>query len=129
MIGLLFMALLVVLLFSGVHIAFAMGICGFLGTLWITGFPSAIHQVASVATDESSSFILSCIPLYILMGMIIFHSGIAGNLYEAMYKFVGRLPGGLAVVSTFGCAAFGAGSRSSTATAATRASIALRKTQ
>ena len=124
-VGLIFIALLVVLLFSGVHIAFAMGICGFLGTLWITGFPSAIHQVASVATDESSSFILSCIPLYILMGMIIFHSGIAGNLYDAMYKFVGRLPGGLAVASTFGCAAFGAVSGASTATAATMASIVL----
>jgi len=124
-VGLIFTGLLIVLLFSGVHIAFAMGICGFLGTLWITGFPSAIHQVASVATDESSSFILSCIPLYILMGMIIFHSGIAGNLYEAMYKFVGRLPGGLAVASTFGCAAFGAVSGSSTATAATMGSIAL----
>src|SRR3970040_2743054 len=102
-----------------------MGIFGFLGTLWLPGSPSAIHQVASVATDESSSFILSCIPLYILMGIIIVHSGIAGSLYDAMYKFVGRLPGGLAVASTFGCAAFGAVSGSSTATAATMASIAL----
>lgn len=124
-VGLIFIVLLIVLLFTGVHIAFAMGICGFLGTLWITGSLSAVQQVALVATEEASSFILSCIPLFILMGMIIFHSGIAGSLYDAIYRFVGRLPGGLAVASTFGCAAFGAVSGASTATAATMASIVL----
>jgi len=72
-----------------------------------------------------SSYGLTVVPLFIMMGKIAFHSGIARRLYDTAYKFMGHVPGGLAMATVGGATAFKAICGSSPATAATFASIAV----
>ena len=64
-------------------------------------------------------------PLFVFMSGILLHSGIGRGLYPAVARWVGFLPGGLAVASVFSCAIFAAVSGSSVATAATIGMIAI----
>jgi len=75
--------------------------------------------------DTFSSYSLTTIPLFVLMGQIAFHSGISRGLFTAAYHWLGRLPGGLAMSTVGACTAFGAICGSGPATAATIASVAL----
>ena len=69
--------------------------------------------------DEGTNFALTAIPLYLLMGQLVFRTGFATDLYDCIYKWVGRMPGGLAIASVIASAGFGAvsgGSASSVVT-------------
>jgi len=115
---------LFVLILSGIPIGFSLGIMGFIG-FWIIGsFEIALTQFIGVVWDYSNSWTIMCIPLFILMGQFVFYSGIADELYETLYIWFGRVSGGLAIATTFGCALFGAVTGSSMAGAATMGAIA-----
>ncbi len=117
-------AFLFVLILSGIPIGFALGIMGFIG-FWIIGsFEVALTQFMGVAWDYGNSWTIMCIPLFILMGQFVFYSGIAAELYQTLYIWFGRVPGGLAIATTFACALFGAVTGSSMAGAATMGAIA-----
>jgi len=75
--------------------------------------------------DTFSSYNLTVIPLFILMGQIAFHSGISSRLFHSAYRFIGHLPGGLAVATIGACAGFSAICGSTNATAATMAAVTL----
>jgi len=75
--------------------------------------------------DVFASYGFTVIPLFILMGQIAFNAGIAKRLYNASYKFIGHIPGGLAMATVVGATAFKAICGSSPATAATFASVAV----
>jgi tripartite ATP-independent transporter DctM subunit len=72
-----------------------------------------------------SSYNLTVIPLFVLMGQVAFHSGISGRLFNSAHKFFGHLRGGLAIATIGACAAFSAICGSTSATAATMSSVAL----
>ncbi|MFC1819832.1 TRAP transporter large permease [Thermodesulfobacteriota bacterium] len=72
-----------------------------------------------------SSYPLSVIPMFILMGTFAFASGISQRLYKTTYAWIGHYRGGLTIATVFACAGFGAICGSSTATAATMGKIAL----
>lgn len=118
-------AVLLLLLVAGVHVGFAMGIAGFIGFAVLTTAGKAVSLVGLTAWYNSASFILICVPLFVLMGQLGFYSRIAADLYRFMYVWLGRLAGGLAIATTGACAAFAAITGSSGATAATMGSIAL----
>ena len=121
-IGILF---LISLIFIGVPIAFAMAFTGILG-LWITEGPApTLAHVALIPWDHGRDFIFVAIPLFILMGQIFFHAGLASDLYESLRKWVGRIPGGMAIASVLACGGFGAITGSSIATVATMGSIVM----
>jgi len=102
-----------------------MALVGFLGFSYIVSFKAALNLLAKDTFDVFASYGFTVIPLFILMGQIAFNAGIAKRLYNAAYKFIGHIPGGLAMATVAGATAFKALCGSSTATAATFASVAV----
>jgi C4-dicarboxylate transporter DctM subunit len=114
--------LLVVL---GVPVAFALGLVGFLGLVDTLNWIAATSQLKTILFGATNSYALSCVPMFILMGELSFKAGISDDLFEAANKWVGRLPGGLAIATNFACAVFGACSGSTIASASVFTKIAL----
>ena len=121
-IGIIGVALLVILLFTKVPVAFVMLLVGIVGFGVVINFNAALHMAAKDLVDTFTSYGLTVIPLFILMGQLAFHGGISGRLFNTAYKFMGHLPGGLAIATVGACAGFAAICGSTNATAATMAS-------
>ena len=109
-----FIALFVLILLK-MPIAFAFGLIGFLGLWYMVGLKPAINTLPITAWGQSTSYTLMAVPLFILMGQFANYSGIGPDLYGSASKWLGRLPGGLALATTWGCASFAACTGSSTA--------------
>jgi TRAP-type mannitol/chloroaromatic compound transport system permease large subunit len=123
--GLLALLVLLALFLTGIELAFAMGIIGFLGFALLNGFDPAVSLLANDFLDSLASYGLTAIPLFVLMGQIAFNAGIAKSLYDANHKFLGHIPGGLAVATVRGATVFKAICGSVVATSATFASVAI----
>ena len=124
-IGYLGLAIMIVLIFAGVPIAFALGTVGIGGIVMVMGVQQALSQSTLVYFHEGTNFVLIAVPMFMLMGNIANHTGIAAGLFRATANTLGRFPGGLAIASVFGCAGFGAISGSSTATVLTMGRIVM----
>ncbi|MDA8124855.1 MAG: TRAP transporter large permease [Deltaproteobacteria bacterium] len=124
-IGLLGLASLLVLFLTGIELGFAMALVGFIGFSIIVSPVAAMNLLAKDIFDVFASYGFTVIPLFILMGQIAFNAGIAKRLYNASYKFIGHIPGGMAMATVVGATAFKAICGSSPATAATFASVAI----
>jgi C4-dicarboxylate transporter, DctM subunit len=107
-VGLLGFILLFALMFLKVPVAFAFGIAGFLGLWYVRGLQAALGDLPVVAWSTSFDYVMICIPLFILMGNFANRSGIGPDLYKTALTWFGRMPGGLAMTTVFGNAAFGA---------------------
>ncbi len=123
-VGIAFIALFV-LLFAGLPLTFALGLVGFVGFAWIIGINPAGAMSAQIAWDTVTSYSLSVLPLFVLMGNLVNHAGLSRELYAASNAMVGHRRGGLAMATILACGGFSAVSGSSLATAATMSSIAL----
>ncbi len=124
--GLLGMLLLFILLFLGVPIAFGMALIGFLGMVIINrAFLPSLAMLGIGPYDTSTSYMLTVVPLFILMGELAYHSGISNELFETANKWLGSLRGGLAMSAVAGCAGFAAVCGDSLATAVTMSSISV----
>ncbi|MDD5099766.1 MAG: TRAP transporter large permease [Syntrophales bacterium] len=123
--GLLGFALLIVLMFARIPVGFVMTIVGFLGFGLLTSWDASLNLLARDFFSVFGSYNLTVIPLFVLMGQISYHAGISGRLFNAAHKFLGHLPGGLAIATIGACAGFSAICGSTSATAATMASVAL----
>jgi C4-dicarboxylate transporter, DctM subunit len=124
MIGILGLVVVMALFLTGIELGLAMIIVGFLGFSEIVSVKAALNLLAKDVFDVFASYGLSVIPLFVLMGQIAFNAGIAKRLYDTGYKFIGHIPGGLAMATVAGAAAFGTVTGSATATAATFGSVA-----
>lgn len=124
-VGYLGIAILIVVLFSGIHIGVVMGLIGFLGIACLSGWPAALVILKTVPFTTFANYSMSVVPLFILMGSFCFYSGISKDLYDSVHKWLGQLRGGLAMATTAACAGFAALSGSSLATAATMGTVAL----
>ena len=116
---------LIILLFSGVHIAVTMGLVGFLGIVYLTGWEAAFSVLGAVPYSAFGNYDLSVAPLFILMGSFCFHAGLSKDLFDTVHKWLGHFRGGLAMATVGACAGFAAVSGSSLATAATMGTVAL----
>jgi len=125
LIGIISFIALMVLLAARMPVAFVMLVLGMGGIGWIKGADAALSAASSIMYSTFANYALVVVPLFTWMGYLGYHSGIGAHLYEAAYKMVGRLKGGLAMATTMACAAFGAICGSTTATAATFAVLAL----
>ena len=123
--GTLLIALMFLLFAMGLEISISMGIVGVLGLLYLKGWSVGLGVVGSIAWSNATSFSFIAVPLFVFMSGILLHSGIGKGLFTAVARWVGFLPGGLAVASIFSCAIFAAVSGSSVATAATIGMIAI----
>ena len=108
-----------------VPIAASMFCAGALGYVVQTGWLPFANFLNTQAFARFASYDLSVIPLFILMGHFATKGGISKSLFEFAAAVMGRFKGGLAMASLLACAAFGAISGSSVATAATITSVAL----
>ncbi|MGF7159278.1 tripartite ATP-independent transporter DctM subunit [Rhodoligotrophos appendicifer] len=113
------------IIFSGIPIAIALALVGFLGFAALNGVTPALSMIALAAKDSTMSYSLSVIPLFILMGNFIAGAGISGDLYRAAQVFIGRRRGGLAMATILSCGGFAAVCGSSVATAVTMAKVSL----
>jgi tripartite ATP-independent transporter DctM subunit len=119
-----FVALIGLIAF-GVPIAWAVTIVAFSGLSLLLGPHQAVVQFFATAYNTGSEFLFMAIPSFILMGQIVARSGIGENLYDTMYKWFGRLPGGLAIASITACTGFGAVTGISSAAVGTMARMVL----
>jgi len=126
MVGLLgIVILLAVLFFLGMPVGIAMAMVGFAGFCYLVSFKAGLHMLSSVFWDTFSTYGLTVIPLFIFMGQVAFHSGVNAKLYNAAYKWVGHIRGGIAMATVLACSAFSAICGSNAATAATMTTVAL----
>ncbi len=123
--GLLGIALLFALLASSMPVAFAMTLVGLAGFAVVVGAPAALNLLVTDYYDTFSSYGLTVIPLFVLMGQVAFHAGISRKLFASAQCWFGWLRGGLAMATVGACTAFGAICGSGPATAATMAAVAL----
>ncbi len=125
LIGLIGIAVMFLLLLLGVPIAFSMALTGAVG-IWILEGPGpALAHTLLIPWDEGRSFVFVTIPLFVLMGQLVFHTGLASDLYDGVRTWIGKIPGGMAITSVVACGAFGAVTGSSIATVATMGAIVM----
>src|SRR5688500_1572584 len=107
-----------------VPLAFAMGIVGFCGIGVIVGWQPAMASTSQGVYETGFAYTLSVVPLFIVMGNFVARAGLAHELFQAAYSFIGHVRGGLAHATIAACAGFGAICGSSIATAATMSRVA-----
>lgn len=117
---------LLVLIFLRIPIALAMLVTGLVGTYLIMGSPTPIlSRLKGETYSTFSSYSLSIIPLFLLMGQFASLGGMSQSLFNAANSWLGHRKGGVAMSAIGACAGFGAICGSSLATAATMAQVAL----
>jgi len=121
---LLVVGLLLVLLLSGLWIAFGLGLAGII-VLLLHGGPPALAPLGYVSWNTVESFVLTSVPLFILMGELILRAGLSENFYRSMGLWFHGLKGGLLQSNIVACAIFAAVSGSSVATAAAIGTVAI----
>ncbi|MGD8368174.1 MAG: TRAP transporter large permease subunit [Desulfobacterales bacterium] len=115
---------LFVALSAGIWIGFALFIVGFVGMTLFSSLPAGNNLASSVwATIEKWEYV--ALPMFILMGEILFRSGISERLFRSLVPWLYRLPGGLLLMNILSCTLFAAVSGSSAATTATVGRITL----
>ncbi len=112
------------LAFFGIPIAFAFAIVGLVGVIVVMGVGPGLAMLGSAPWQWASQSSLVVVPLFILMGQFAFHSGISRDLFIAANRWIGRLPGGLALATNLACTGFAACTGSSLAGGATMGTIA-----
>ena len=121
---LLVVGLLLVLLLSGLWIAFGLGLAGII-VLLLHGGPPALAPLGYVSWNTVESFVLTSVPLFILMGELILRAGLSENFYRSMGLWFHGVKGGLLQSNIVACAIFAAVSGSSVATAAAIGTVAI----
>jgi C4-dicarboxylate transporter, DctM subunit len=125
LIGCIGLCVLLALFLTGIELAFAMTFIGFVGFAILRSFSAAVDLLAKDFFDAFAAYAFVVVPLFVLMGQVAYNSGIAAKMYETSRKFVGHVPGGLALATVVGATIFKAISGSSLATAATFSSVAI----
>ncbi|HIC80479.1 MAG TPA: TRAP transporter large permease [Kiloniellaceae bacterium] len=119
-------AVMLGLIFLRMPIGAAMLLTGLAGTWIVTGTPvPVLAQMKSLTYDTFSSYSLSIVPLFLLMGQFAAKSGMSESLFRAAADWLGHRRGGVAMAAVGACGGFGAVCGSSLATAATMGQVAL----
>lgn len=107
-----------------IPLAVAMVIVGVAGLGLMRGWPAAFASTSQIIFETGFAYVLSVIPLFVLMGNFVARAGMAQELFAAANSFVGHRRGGLAMASIIASGGFGAICGSSIATAATMSRVA-----
>jgi tripartite ATP-independent transporter DctM subunit len=119
------LVLLLILVFSGIHVAIALGITSAVGIFMVTGEQHVVLAlIQNTFYDAIRDYIFAVIPLFMLMGEFIGRSGATSDLYVGLQKTFRRIPGRLALATLFGNAVFSFVTGVSIASAATFTRIA-----
>lgn len=124
-VGILGICVLMAMFLTGIELAYGMTMIGFIGIGYLGRFSAASNQVVKDFFDTFTSYGFTVIPIFVLMGQVASNSDIAKKLYNAAEKFVGHIPGGIAMTTVVGATLFKAMCGSTLATCATFAGIAI----
>ncbi|MEJ2056794.1 MAG: TRAP transporter large permease [Desulfofustis sp.] len=124
-IGIIGILLMLAVFMTRMPVAYVMTLVGFGGFSWLISLDAGLNLLPRIFFDTFSSYELTTIPLFVLMGQLAFNSGISRRLYNTAYTFLGNTRGGLAMATVSACTAFGAVCGSSPATAATMATVGI----
>ncbi|SDQ77492.1 TRAP transporter large permease [Pseudovibrio sp. Tun.PSC04-5.I4] len=132
-VGLLMTGVLLLLVVIGVRVAFAAAFVGITGMIILfsmrmgfeRGLLVAIKMAGTIPHSKSVTYSLSVLPTFILIGFLAYYAGLTKQLFEASKRWLGWMPGGLAIGTVFATAGFAAVSGASTATAAVFARVAI----
>ena len=116
---------LIFLIIIRIPIAYAMILTGGIGIMSIDGVGTIFNQLKTLAYGQFSSYDLSVVPLFILMGALASRIGLSSALFAAANSWLSWLRGGSAMAAISACAGFGAICGSSIATASTMGRVAL----
>ena len=123
--GIIGVAALMVFACLGVRFSFAGAIVGTFGLVAMTGWNAGFRTAGVVPYAATANYTLSVLPMFILIGYLAYYAGITQTAFEAARRWLGWLPGGLAISTVFAVAAFSAVSGSQTAAAAVFAKVAI----
>lgn len=123
--GAVVMAGMLALVIAGLPVGLTLMGAGALGYTLLSGPSQALTQIGLVVWDNGTNFVMVAVPLFILMGQLIFRTGLADHLFTLAQRLVGGLPGGLGVSTVLASSAFGAVTGSSVAAVATMGNIAV----
>ena len=112
------------LAFLRIPIAIAMAIVGIVGMGLMRGWSPTLASASQTVFETGFAYVLSVIPLFILMGNLVARAGMAQDLFRAANAFVGQRRGGLAMATIIASGGFGSICGSSIATAATMSRVA-----
>ena len=115
---------LFVLMLLRVPVGMAMGLVGVTGYGYLVGLEPALKLVGQTSMRTVTDYTFGIIPMFLLMGAFVSHSGVSRELFRAANTFVGHLRGGLGIATIVACGGFAAICGSSVATAATFARVA-----
>jgi len=117
--------LMIIFLFVGMPVGFALGVAGFVGLILTGGWEALVSILSTVPYRTAASYTLTTVPMFILMAEFITKSRIVEDLFLAAHRWMERLPGGLAIATVFASAGMAAMAGSSTASAATMSNVAI----
>ncbi|OLO37102.1 Neu5Ac permease [Alkalihalophilus pseudofirmus] len=118
-VGILVILFVFVLMFLRIPIAISMAIPASIGILYLRGWDTLLSALDTIVWTKSYSYTLTTIPLFVLMGQLIYQSGISSELYTAFRNWLSGFRGGLGMATIGSSAMFSAASGSSLATTGT----------
>lgn len=123
-IGLLAVVVLLILMFMRIWVGLAMALVGFSGLIYLTGWEKAFFVLGTEPYSTIANYTFTTVPLFVLMGVLVSHTGIGTDLYNAARLWTGQVRGGLAIATVFVCGVFAAICGNSTASAVTIGKVA-----
>ncbi len=123
--GIIGIGLLFLLFACGMPIGFVMALVGLIGYVYLGSLDAGLNILGLTFYAGGTSYTLSVIPLFVLMGQFAAHAGLSRDIYHTVERWMGHQRGGLAMATIGACAGFAAISGSSVATAATMGTVAL----
>lgn len=116
---------LLALIFAGMPVGYALVLVGLAGLISVIGMEAAFSSLPSTFVGSLGNYDLIAIPLFTLMGLVMFRAGVGASIFDVAHKWFGHIRGGLAIATVAGCAIFAAVSGSAIATAITLGAIAI----
>jgi tripartite ATP-independent transporter DctM subunit len=106
------------------QVGFAMLAVGFFGCLYLQGWDFTTTVLGLIPYSSTTSYIMSCLPLFIFMGITLAESGLGAALFDFASKWLGRVKGSLAIATAAACGFFAAICGDSVTTAVTMGKVA-----
>jgi tripartite ATP-independent transporter DctM subunit len=123
--GIIGVAFCFLLIFLRMPVAFAFGLSGFLGIWVVRGLGPALNTIGTVPYTTASMYVWTVVPLFVFMGFLALHSGLAQEFYSGVRRWVGHFRGGLALAVIVGNTGFGACTGDSVSAAITFTAMSL----
>ena len=123
--GLLILAVMLLAVIIGIPIPIAVITSAIIGLTLTEDWDFAGNQLSMVVWEVGTGYLILNLPLFLLMGQLAYRSGFAADLFAVMYRWVGRLPGGINLSTVYTATGFGAVTGSSLATVSTIGHVAM----